>query len=340
MDPIRELLMRNNVPSFGERQWTIAPNECGVEIVTALVGSRELKVLNGTKPLPEGRVLGHTAVARVISVPAGETSVEEGQYVLVRSRVPCGRCSSCARRHWEGCDNPQVLGEDRDGVFAQRLSIPSTALVALPQDADPTLNLNVFLAHGQVAKGMWLATQEFASKTNHIGLVGRAAVVELLATVLEDLGQVSVERVVNRSLSYYPQRFDVLIDCDGETSTPQDLARAVRPGGLVVSDYTPVQMALFSRIWAQHGVRAVPYLFAPTLLAVQWIAQNLDCFEEFGLGFSFDGQGLAQILAHEGVRETKGLFYFEFRPDQYAPEALQEAIERGNGEVVEESVGS
>ena len=60
----------------------------------------------------------------------------EGDRVAVQSNLFCDHCEFCARGEESLCLNGQLLGIQRDGGFAERVAVPASALVRLPEKVD------------------------------------------------------------------------------------------------------------------------------------------------------------------------------------------------------------
>jgi len=69
-------------------------------------------------------VIGHEFVGSVEKIGANVHDVELGELVNGEGHVVCGRCRNCraGRRHL--CKAPKGIGVDRDGAFAEYISIP------------------------------------------------------------------------------------------------------------------------------------------------------------------------------------------------------------------------
>ena len=79
-----------------------------------------------------GVVMGHEAAGDVIEVGAGVTRVRPGDRVALRSILPCGACERCRRGESNICPNRQGLGMQFDGAYADRILLPETMLLPLP----------------------------------------------------------------------------------------------------------------------------------------------------------------------------------------------------------------
>ena len=71
-------------------------------------------------------VIGHEFVGRVAGVGSNVTGFAEGDLVSGEGHLVCGRCRNCmaGRRHL--CPHTQGVGVNRDGAYAEYLSIPMT----------------------------------------------------------------------------------------------------------------------------------------------------------------------------------------------------------------------
>ena len=83
-----------------------------------------------THRLPQ--IMGVDGAGVIDEVDADETQLEVGQRALLHPGVACGRCEFCLRGDDVLCARMQILGEQRDGTFAQYVSVPARNVVPLP----------------------------------------------------------------------------------------------------------------------------------------------------------------------------------------------------------------
>ena len=83
-----------------------------------------------THRLPQ--IMGVDGAGVIDEVDADETQLEVGQRALLHPGVACGRCEFCLRGDDVLCARMQILGEQRDGSFAQYVSVPARNVVPLP----------------------------------------------------------------------------------------------------------------------------------------------------------------------------------------------------------------
>jgi threonine dehydrogenase-like Zn-dependent dehydrogenase len=82
----------------------------------------------GTAPLdigPEGRVLGHEGVGKVLEVGTGVVNVQPGKYVTFESIITCHYCSACRRGDFNQCEQAILFGMEHDGLFGTTVDVPA-----------------------------------------------------------------------------------------------------------------------------------------------------------------------------------------------------------------------
>jgi L-iditol 2-dehydrogenase len=101
-----------------------ANDEVLVEVERAAMCATDVKlVAQGTDP---PRVLGHELAGRLVG----------GRFVGVHPDIGCGRCSFCSSGFENRCPDRVSIGLDRDGGFAQMVSVPKRHTVPLDLDVD------------------------------------------------------------------------------------------------------------------------------------------------------------------------------------------------------------
>jgi len=110
------------------------PGEVRVEIRACGICGTDLHVaVEGTIPLPSTPiVLGHEAAGTVAEVGSGVGSWQAGDRVAIFPTVACGACRACRVGRDVLCPEAQVLGINRDGAFADSITLPASCLVPLP----------------------------------------------------------------------------------------------------------------------------------------------------------------------------------------------------------------
>jgi threonine 3-dehydrogenase len=78
------------------------------------------------KTIPVGLTIGHEFVGEIVQVGSNVSDFHPGDIVSGEGHVVCGRCRNClaGRRHL--CAYTQGVGVNRDGAFAELISLPMT----------------------------------------------------------------------------------------------------------------------------------------------------------------------------------------------------------------------
>lgn len=294
------------------------PDCVRIQIINLLVSNTELSILNKTKNVPEGLVLGGVGLGKVLELNEIKNSTEKhtlkvGDIVVISSKVPCQECAACEKCRWEECKNPKTAGLHTNGIAASDAWVHHSVLT--PVDVNPDVeSVRQLLLHEWVSTGIWLSAHENMTKDSVIGVIGRPFVIQLLKSVVEDLAAVEVVAIQQNLVPGGTGRFDIIIDCDGEALLPEDIVKLVRPGGALFHSYTAPRVAALERLPNISSLRQIPLQLGPSFLAVEWIIQNPQHFKEMGAAFEFSPVGLEDLLKNEGLRETYGFMYFELRP--------------------------
>ncbi|HYG73742.1 MAG TPA: L-threonine 3-dehydrogenase [Planctomycetota bacterium] len=74
--------------------------------------------------IPVGITTGHEFVGRVAAVGDAVTRTRVGERVSAEGHIGCGVCRPCRTGNAHICDKVDIIGIDRDGCFAQFVSVP------------------------------------------------------------------------------------------------------------------------------------------------------------------------------------------------------------------------
>jgi threonine 3-dehydrogenase len=74
--------------------------------------------------VPVGTTVGHEFVGKVVQVGAGVNRVKLGDRVSAEGHIGCGACEQCRTGNMHICEKVDIIGIDRDGAFAQFISMP------------------------------------------------------------------------------------------------------------------------------------------------------------------------------------------------------------------------
>jgi L-iditol 2-dehydrogenase len=119
-------LQERDDPQPGAGQVVVAVRAAGI------CGSDVHGYLGATGRRRPGVVMGHEAAGDVIAIGPDVTSVRKGDRVALRSILACGRCERCRRGQSNVCTDRQGMGMHFDGAYAERILVPETLLLPLP----------------------------------------------------------------------------------------------------------------------------------------------------------------------------------------------------------------
>ncbi len=106
----------------------IGSNDVLIKIDKTAICGTDIHIFNwdrwAEKTIKPPLVIGHEFVGTVTKVGGNVHDVELGELVSGEGHVVCGRCRNClaGRRHL--CTDPKCIGVNRNGAFAEYLSIP------------------------------------------------------------------------------------------------------------------------------------------------------------------------------------------------------------------------
>jgi threonine 3-dehydrogenase len=108
----------------------IGINDVLIEILRTGICGTDVHIFNwdawAQKTIPVPMVVGHEFVGRIVEIGSNVHDFQIGDIVSGEGHVVCGRCRNClaGRRHL--CKDTRGVGVNRDGAFAEYLSLPMT----------------------------------------------------------------------------------------------------------------------------------------------------------------------------------------------------------------------
>lgn len=76
-------------------------------------------------------IIGHEYVGEVVEKGRGVKNIRIGDRVTGEGHIACGHCRNCRRGKLHVCENTVGVGVNRDGCFAEYLSIPASNVIKL-----------------------------------------------------------------------------------------------------------------------------------------------------------------------------------------------------------------
>src|SRR6476661_567135 len=107
----------------------IGPNDLLIKIKKTAICGTDLHIYNwdewSQKTIPVPMVTGHEFVGVVAKVGSAVRGFEVGQRVSGEGHITCGHCRNCRAGKRHLCRNTVGLGVNRQGCFAEYVSLPA-----------------------------------------------------------------------------------------------------------------------------------------------------------------------------------------------------------------------
>ncbi|MCX7544848.1 L-threonine 3-dehydrogenase [Marinicella gelatinilytica] len=124
----------------------IGHNDVLIKVEKTAICGTDLHIYNwdkwSAKNIKTPLVIGHEFVGHIVEMGVEVNGYEIGQRVSAEGHIVCGVCRNCRAGTQHLCPNTQGIGVNRDGAFAEYVSIPAQNLWPVP-DAIPS-NLAAF----------------------------------------------------------------------------------------------------------------------------------------------------------------------------------------------------
>ncbi len=229
---------------------------CGTDLHVIRSDPRTGYIL-GSAPLeigPEGRVLGHEGVGRVIEIGARVRGVRPGALVAFESLIPCLHCDACRRGLFNHCTDSTLLGLERDGLLRPIADVPAriahevTDLAVTPEGLraaacmEPAACAFVALTRAAVRPGHRVVVFGAGPIGHFAAMLGRLVFGAAMIEVVEPLPfrRRQAARWADRARSpddFFaepPASIDVVIEASGDTSNIGRVVEHLAPHASVV----------------------------------------------------------------------------------------------------------
>jgi len=234
---------------FDGTELTLDPNyakpkndECLVKVNLAGICGTDLEILRGY--MSYKGILGHEFVGTVVD---SQNEKLVGKKVVGEINVGCNKCTSCKNGLERHCPNRTVLGIlNRDGAFAQYLTLPEKNLHVIPE----TISDKQAVFVEPLAAAFEILEQVKIDPNWKVGIVGDGRLAQLITRVLKlscnniwcfgkhenklkKLEKLNV-KTSNVISDTDEKSFDLVIEATGRESGFLDSLRLVKPRGTVI----------------------------------------------------------------------------------------------------------
>ncbi len=274
---MKSLWLENQKLSYRPNQLTpVNAGEALIRVRLAGICGTDLEMVKGYYPFTG--VPGHEFVGEVVECD-DESLV--GKRVVGEINVTCGDCEQCLNGRKSHCEKRTTLGiHNRDGVFAEYVTLPTRNLFPVPDDLTDERAVFAEL----VAAALEITEEVHIRPTDRVLVIGAGRFGQFIAQVLQltgaDLHVVARHPIQQKLLTAHnirlideadiqPWRWDVVVDVTGSASGFSLARQAIRPRGTLVmkSTYKGDMQVNFSQIVVDElnivGSRCGP--FAPAL---------------------------------------------------------------------------
>jgi threonine dehydrogenase-like Zn-dependent dehydrogenase len=241
---MRAVWLENQVLSFREDvpKPELLRGEALVKVRLAGICGTDLELVKGYYPYRG--IPGHEFVGEIVQAPAAPRRI--GQRVVGDINVACGECPDCRAARHGHCQNRRVLGiQNRNGAFADYLSLPLPNLIPVPQ----TLSDEAAVIAEPLAAALQIQHQIQISEADSLLVIGAGRLGQLIAQSLAAVaGPLTVvARYPNQQAlltehgidwiqedGIRDRAFDIVIEATGSPAGFALARRAVRPRGTIV----------------------------------------------------------------------------------------------------------
>jgi threonine dehydrogenase-like Zn-dependent dehydrogenase len=255
--------------------------EARVRVVRAGICNTDLELVRGYYPFTG--VPGHEFVGRVESAPGAPQW--QGRRVVAEINAACGTCAACRAERPTHCATRSVVGIlNRNGAFAEQLTVPVANLHEVPSDIDD--DSAVFTE--PLAAALEIQQQLRVRTPDRVVVVGDGKLGNLVAQTLalvgcdllvvgrhaSKLALLDARGIRTGRATDVPERSaDIVVECTGNAEGFALARRAVRPRGTIVlkSTYKGEASVNFASLVVDEitlvGSRCGPFAPALDLLA-------------------------------------------------------------------------
>lgn len=237
---------------------TIGPNDVLIKIRKTSICGTDLHIYNWDKwaqntiPLP--MTIGHEYVGEVFKVGSEVKEFVIGDRVTGEGHLACGHCRNCRRGRLHLCHNTIGIGVNRDGAFAEYVSVPATNVIKvsgrIPDEwmaimdplgnathttlSFPIIGEDVLITGSGLIGSMCIAIARFAGARNiiatetnpyRLALAKKMGATKVINPLEESLDDVLRE--------FNMQGFDIGLECSGNPVAFNDMVHHMYNSGKI-----------------------------------------------------------------------------------------------------------
>ena len=228
----------------------LVPGEVVLRIDAVGICGSDMHAFHGHDPRRNPPlILGHELAGTVVAGP------QLGRRFTANPLITCGHCEYCVQGRNNLCSNRTMVGMTRPGAFAERMSIPASSLIEIPQDMTARMAaLTEPAATALHALNLSMRAMQRPLPESRLLVVGGGAIGMLTALLARDYGcrdvvvaetnplrRESIARHVGvRAFDPMGEKAvadgsaDLVVDAVGAKATRNAAFAAVKPGGVIM----------------------------------------------------------------------------------------------------------
>jgi 2-desacetyl-2-hydroxyethyl bacteriochlorophyllide A dehydrogenase len=110
------------------------PGQLLIRVTHSGICGTDYKIFSGAIPVKYPRIMGHEMAGEVVDPGVG--LLRPGDRVIVDPQLYCRACFHCRIGQTHLCTNGMLVGRDRDGGFAEYVTVPPSHVFPLPPSVD------------------------------------------------------------------------------------------------------------------------------------------------------------------------------------------------------------
>lgn len=219
-------------------------NESLIRVLGCGVCGTDLKIFKGETLATYPLIPGHEIVGEIVK----SRVFEKGTKVTIDPNRPCGVCQYCREGKIHLCENLNAVGVNRDGGFAEFLSVPNEQIYVL--------NNNIQVKDALFAEPLSCIVHGIDlsnfSYTDDIAIIGGGAIGLIFAmlfnrfsigkTTIFEVSQEKIEFIKNEFFlevehpdnNRQSKKFDKVFECSGTVSGFESAYTLVKKGGKII----------------------------------------------------------------------------------------------------------
>jgi threonine 3-dehydrogenase len=132
----------------------VGPNEVLIKLEKTAICGTDLHIYKwdewSQRTIKPGLTIGHEFVGRIVEIGPGVTGYKIGDRVSAEGHIVCGHCRNCRAGRQHLCPNTIGIGVNRNGAFAEYMTMPASNLWPIP-DQIPSELAAFFDPYGNAA---------------------------------------------------------------------------------------------------------------------------------------------------------------------------------------------